>query len=71
MSQSGFFLRETHMRQEDVDASLAPERGEGGVRSDFKVDDDEEEVVGAAVRVVERYELDEGTELQGRHFNQK
>ena len=71
MNQTGFILRETHMRQEDIDSSLDPKREEGGRRSDFKVDEEDEETGGAAERVVESYELDEGTELQVRRFNEK
>jgi prepilin-type N-terminal cleavage/methylation domain-containing protein len=71
MNQDYFVLRETHMRQEDIDQALAPQQGAGGRRANFKVDDGEEEESGPAVRMVERYDLDEGTELEVRRFNEK
>ena len=71
MTPGSFVLRETFMRQEDIDESLDPKRQEGGRRRDFKIDEDDEVAEGAAARVVKSYDLDEGTEIQVRHFNER
>ena len=69
MSQDFFVLRETHMRQDDIDDVLDPKRKLGG-RVGFRVDDEDEEAL-PAIRVVERYDLDEGTEILVRRFGEK
>lgn len=70
MGQDFFVLRETHMRQEDVDAALDP-KGESAGRVGFRVKEDGAEEAQPEVRVVERYDLAEGTEMMVRHFGEK
>jgi prepilin-type N-terminal cleavage/methylation domain-containing protein len=70
MEPDFFVLRETYMRQEDIDEALGPKRDSGGRRIDFKVDDEDEEAV-PEIRVVERYILDEGTQIRVRRYNEK
>jgi prepilin-type N-terminal cleavage/methylation domain-containing protein len=66
MNENFFILRETYMRQEDINEALDPT----GRRAGFATRDDEEEPQ-AEIRMVERYELEEGTEIKVRRWNQK
>lgn len=67
MNEDFFVLRETHMREEDVKEALDGDSPAAG----FRVRDEDEEVPQAEVRVVERYTLDEGTEIQVKRFFEK
>lgn len=69
MNQDFFVLRETHMRQEDVDDALDPKRQLGG-RVGFQVEDDDAPAL-PEIRVVDRYDLDGGTEILVRRFGEK
>ena len=71
MNQDFFVLRETYMRQEDLDEAYGASGREEGFRSDFRVKDEDEVEEAPEVRVVERYDLDEGTEIEVRRFGQK
>jgi len=61
MNKDYFVLRESHMRQEDVEDALDP-------RLRFS---DDEEIPAAEIRVVERYDLDEGMEMQVKRLYDK
>ena len=71
MSENFFVLRETHMREEDVNEALDPKKGEGSGRANFEVEDDAQEEDLPEVRVVERYDLAEGTQILVRRFGEK
>ena len=70
MNSDFFVLRETFMRQEDVDEAL-DDSGQGEKVTAFRVKDEAEDEVAKEVRVVERYELGEGTEILIKRFNEK
>lgn len=69
MNQNSFVLRETYMRQQDIDEALDP-KGKGG-RIGFQVKDEDANQNLPEIRVVERYDLDEGTEILVRRFGEK
>lgn len=70
MNSEFFVLRETHMREEDVEAAFAPQEQDGR-RIDFKVRDEDEEEPSAQVRVVERFDIDEGMTIMVKRYNDK
>ena len=68
MSPDFFVLRETNMREEDLEEVLDPSEK----RALFKVrDDDEQEESEAMERMVERYDLREGTQIEIKRLNEK
>ncbi|MFT4550311.1 MAG: prepilin-type N-terminal cleavage/methylation domain-containing protein [Verrucomicrobiales bacterium] len=70
MNSDYFVLRETHMREDDVEAALGPKKDDGR-RINFKVRDEDEEQETAQVRVVERFDLIEGMRILVKRYNDK
>jgi len=65
INQNLFMLRETHVRQEDIDKFYAQQNEQLSQQKSLFEDDD---VTRPTQRILERYEVDEGTSIQMRRW---